>query len=124
VDELASQAAEALLPSARQGAYTSLVILNDHTVSVGALNGASNLVEVGNLTDVDVAEVVSQLLPQVCPGLKIDPSMPCGPSRWGQAVEEDGNKTWGEGESTDGPAVALELSATTWHSRSFSPRPL
>lgn len=113
MEVLAKEAAEALLPSARAGAYTSLVILNDHTVSVGNLDGASALAEVGNLGDTDVAKVVQQLLPQVCPGLKIDPSMPCGPSRWGQAVEQDTNTTWGDGESTtgDGPPVALELSS-------------
>jgi hypothetical protein len=121
VEVLASKAAEALLPSARESAYTSLVILNEHTVSVGSLHGASKLVEVGDLPKTDVATVVSQLLPQVCPGLKIDPSMPCGPSRWGKAVEPpkkpdlETNRTWGEGEAAGGPAVALNTSSR--HSR-------
>jgi hypothetical protein len=114
VDVLAEKAAKALLPSARAGAYTSLVILNDHTVSVGSLEGAPALVEVGPLSDVDVTKVVQQLLPQVCPGLKIDPSMPCGPSRWGKAVEQETNQTWGDGESNAGPPVELEIASRTW----------
>merc|ERR1719487_396064 len=67
VDVLAEKAAKALLPSARAGAHKTLVILNDHTVSVGSLQGAPALVEtveVGPLSDTHVAEVVKQLLPQ------------------------------------------------------------
>jgi hypothetical protein len=137
VDVLADEAAKALLPSARAGAYTSLVILNDHTVSVGSLhgsNGSSNLVEVGPISDTDLADVVQQLLPQVCPGLRIDPSMPCGPMRWGKAVEQESsgdsatdgeqlsNKTWGNGKSNGGPPVELEISSRL--SRMVAPSPL
>jgi hypothetical protein len=125
VDVLAEKAAKALLPKARAGAYTSLVILNDHTVSVGSLQGAGtpSFAEVqGPLSDSDLEEVVKQLLPQVCPGLKIDPAMPCGPSRWGKAVEQESNQTWGDGESNAGPPVELEIASRL--SRMTPPSPL
>merc|ERR1719487_1776949 len=60
VDVLAEKAAKALLPSARAGAHKTLVILNDHTVSVGSLQGAGtpSFVEVqGPLSESDLEEV-------------------------------------------------------------------
>merc|ERR1719265_1072236 len=92
VDAAVEEAAAALLPSARDGATTSLLVLNDAAVTAIAdlrNHSFARNVSTQSFDSRGIKDTVQNLLPQVCPGLQIDPSMPCGPGRWGHAVESD-----------------------------------
>jgi len=107
--DTAVKRAQILLPNARSGVSTAVLFVNqealdiDFMPTVGATNITNSTVPDQHIAvrvprkGNDLSAAVAALLPQVCPALKIDPSMPCGPSRWGAQTNESsvGEETWG-----------------------------